>query len=212
MQKATSWRSQSVSNAHKRCSRTGCSPYIQSTGLASELLQGRYKLPAPRDASSLLARHEVGLFDEKRAVMASAKHHRGDETNRLILPYCVSMVESIGHRMAYEAAVSEGVHPELVDLYVASVVKLDPSWYVENAQLGRQAQQEMETIALDAVLPHLGSLIRDMQMEPYITAPIVSDVRWDQFMRTLQTFEGNAEVSLWRGEPGQEMELVRSHL
>jgi len=169
-----------------------------SIRLVSELLQGRYKLPAARDASSFLARHEMGLFEEKRVVMASAKHHRGDETNRLVLPYCVSMVEAIGHRMAYEAAVAEGVQPELIDLYVASVVKLDAAWYIEHAQLGRHAQQEMETVALDAVLPHLGSLIRGMQVESYITAPIVSDDKWNHFMRTLQVFEGNAEVPLWR--------------
>lgn len=180
--------------------------------MVSELLQGRYQLPAPRDSSGLLAQREAGLFEEKRAVLASAKHHRSDETNRLILPYCVSMVEAIGHRMAYEAAIAEGLQPEILDLYLASVIKLDSGWYIECAQLGRRAQQEMETRALDALLPHLGSLLRGMRVESYITAPIVSDDKWDQFVSTLPVYAGDAEVTLWRGERGQEMEMERSHL
>lgn len=183
------------------------------TGLATELLQGRYSVPTARDPTSLLARHEQGLFEEKRAILASCPHHRSEAVNRMILPSCLPLVEAIGHRMAYEAAVAEGVPQYLIDLYVASVVKFDAAWYAEHAKLGRQAQEDMEMQALDAVLPHLGSLVRDMGMSAHITAPIVSDDRWDRFVDGLEEFEGEGDVELWPGElVEQDAELVRSHL
>ena len=98
------------------------------------------------------------------------------------------MVEAIGHRMAYDAAVASGVEPCLVDLYVASVMKLDPAWYAEHAGLGRGAQAEMESVALDAVLPRLSSLVSRLHNEPHLTAPIVSDAAWDGFVAKLELF------------------------
>ena len=131
----------------------------------------------------------------------------------MILPFCLPLVEAIGHRMAYEAAIAEGVPQYLIDLYVTSVIKLDAAWYVEHAGLGRQSQEEMEMLALDAVLPHLDSLIREMGMASHITTPIVSDERWGQFVDSMEEFEGDGQVELWPGElVEQDMPVIRSHL
>ena len=113
----------------------------------NELLLGRYKMPPPADPNSLLARHEAGLFEELRDIIKDVPHHRSAEVNRLVLPHCQPVMEAIGHRMAYDAAVAQGVRPCLIDLYVANVVRCDPAWYAEHAGLGRRAQQEMETKA-----------------------------------------------------------------
>ena len=154
------------------------------------------------------------MFAENRETLNSASHHRGDDVNRLILPNCQPLIEAIGHRMAYDAAVAAGVEPCLVDLYVASVVKRDAAWYSENAGVGRRALAEMETRALDEVLPMLGTLVRRMGVEPWTTSKIVSDERWDAFVDSLEVFEGQSTVPVFRtGETAQlQQEVVRSHL
>ncbi|KAI0768840.1 acyl-CoA dehydrogenase NM domain-like protein [Trametes elegans] len=182
--------------------------------LVNELLLGRYTMPPPANPDSLLARHEAGLFAELREIIKGVPHHRSAEVNRRILPHCQPMMEAIGHRMAYDAAVAQGVRPALVELYVAGVVRLDAAWYAEHAALGRAAQLEMETRAMDAVLPVLGELVKEMDVFAYVTAPIVSDERWGAFVDGLKTFEGAARVDVLepRGTLGVQPEMVRSHL
>ena len=115
--------------------------------------------------------------------------------------------------MAYDAAVAQGVRQCLVDLYVANVVKLDAAWYVEHAGLGRCAQQEMATRALDEVLPILGELVNEMDMFAYVNAPIVSDESWAAFVESLKVFEGNAHVDSGLEPVSRHTDpLVRSHL
>ena len=116
--------------------------------------------------------------------------------NRLVFPQFLPIIEAMGHRLAYEAAVAAGVHQDLIDLYVASVVKMDLAWYSENADFGRRDLFELETKAMDAVLPHLEMLVRKMGMEPWIYSKIISDERWDAFIDTCPVFEGSAAVHL----------------
>ncbi|KAL1945615.1 hypothetical protein VTO73DRAFT_1617 [Trametes versicolor] len=182
--------------------------------LVNELLLGRYTLPPPSNSTSLLALHEAGLFADLHRIVKSATHHRSDEVNGRILPHCLPMMEAIGHRMAYDAAVAQGVRPALVDLYVANVVKLDAAWYVENTELARAAQEEMETRAVDAVLPMLGELVQEMDVFAYVNAPIVSNERWDAFAGGLETYEGSAHVDFLEPRIAAKGQLAmsRSHL
>ncbi len=187
--------------------------FTHTTGLINEILVGRYELPPPVDPNSLLARHEAGVLQDLRDVLKSISHHRSAEVNRLILPHCQPVMEAIGHRMAYDAAVAQGVRPCLVDLYVANVVKLDSAWYAEHAGLGRGAQQEMATRAMDEVLPILGELVQEMDMLAYVKAPMVSDESWAAFVKSLKIFGGNAHVDLGLEPAGRYTDpLVRSHL
>jgi hypothetical protein len=96
----------------------------------------------------------------------------------------------MGHRMAYDAALDDEVDSSLINLYVSSIIKHDSAWYAEEAGLGRQAQIEMETNALDAVLPRLVPLVHELGVEPYVTAPIVSDSAWQNFVDGLTEFKG----------------------
>ena len=92
-------------------------------------------------------------------------------------------------------------------------MKLDSAWYAEHAGLGRCAQQEMATRAMDEVLPILGELVQEMDMLAYVKAPMVSDESWAAFVESLKVFGGNAHVDLGL-EPAvlYTDPLVRSHL
>ncbi|CCM04077.1 uncharacterized protein FIBRA_06236 [Fibroporia radiculosa] len=169
-----------------------------SIRLATELLLQRYSVPAAADPASLLARHEAGMFAELREMMSGMPHHRSSEFDRAVLPECADLVQAIGHRMAYDAAVAAGVETDMVDLYVASCLKLDPAWYVENAGVARRKQKAMESAAVDAVFPRLEELLARMDVEPYVSAPMVSDDKWGRYVAGLTAFGG----------PGAEMDPV----
>lgn len=96
--------------------------------------------------------------------------------------------------MAYDAAVSAGVSPDLIDLYVASIIQLDPAWYSENVGMTIDRQAELQAKALDAVLPQVEVLIRGLGVDEYVSAPIVSDKAWDSFVDNLELFKGNGLV------------------
>ncbi|KAJ7506874.1 hypothetical protein B0H11DRAFT_2169898 [Mycena galericulata] len=165
--------------------------------LASELLIGRYSLPGTTNPSSLLARHEAGLFAEAHAALRSlGSSHRSEGFNRLVLPLAQPMVEAIGHRMAYDAAVERGINNDALDLYEAGVVKHDASWYVEFAGLSRVSIREMEDRAIDKLLPRLGELLDWTGVEPYCVAPIVSDAAADRFYARLRLYAGEASLCL----------------
>jgi acyl-CoA oxidase len=163
------------------------------SGLASELLLGRYELPAAQNPKSLLARHEAGLFKECRSLLKlDGSNHRSEEFNNLLLPRCLPLIESIGHRMAYDAAVKHNVDPDLIALYETGVMKLDSSWYVEHAGISRFEQSNMESRAATVLLPRIEQLIEKTGSAPYVNAPIVSEDRFTSFIRSLPTFTGNA--------------------
>ncbi|TCD62829.1 hypothetical protein EIP91_006370 [Steccherinum ochraceum] len=169
-------------------------------GLASELLIGRYDMPEPADPSSLLARHELGLFEETRTlVMNLGSGHRTEAFNRLVLPLCQPLIEAIGHRMAYDAAVKAKVPQDLVDMYVANALKHDPTWYIEHAGLTRREIAQMEDRAASAMLPKLEVMLEATGSAPYVHAPIVSDENWKAFLDTLPHFGGNAVVNVIPG-------------
>ncbi|TCD66595.1 hypothetical protein EIP91_001152 [Steccherinum ochraceum] len=171
--------------------------------LASELLTGRYELPSPSDPSSFLARHEAGLFDEARAVIIQLDADKTSTScepfNRLVLPLCQPLIEAIGHRMAYEAAVRANVDSDLIALYVAGALKHDPSWYVEHLGITRRQIAEMEDRALGVAVPRVEGLLEGMGMRKYCTTPIVSDEAWEGFIEGLEVFEGDAAVSVIPG-------------
>ncbi|KAH8701956.1 acyl-CoA dehydrogenase/oxidase [Talaromyces proteolyticus] len=158
--------------------------------LAAELLLGRYEMPEAHDPSSLLAQHEQGLFDECRTAAAQkmSTDHRSVEFNNAILPRCQSLVEAIGHRMAYEAALAAGIDPDLLALYEAGVIMQDSSWYVQHAGLTREMQFDRESSAMNAVLPRLEQMLDDTDAKEYVDAPILSKDAWNDFENSLDTF------------------------
>lgn len=165
---------------------------LTATGLAAELLLGKYELPPAQNPSSLLAAHEQGLFTECRMAAAQIStdgNHRSVEFNNAILPRCQSLIEAIGHRMAYEAAVAAGIDSDLLTLFEADCILQDSSWYVQHAGLTREDVFERESRALTSVLPRLEALLEGTGAEEYVDAPILSPTAWEAFEASLETFE-----------------------
>ncbi|KAJ3773284.1 hypothetical protein EV361DRAFT_1008168 [Lentinula raphanica] len=165
-----------------------------SIRLVSELLQGKYSLPDARYPDCLLHKHEQGLWLEAKTRYAQLSGaHRSDEFNIAILPLCRPLVEYIGHRMAYEAAMDLGVDPALVQLYEAGAIKLDSGWYVESGLLSRSKQYDLENAAANKVFPNLNRFLDLLGVAEYATSPILSEDSWNHFVAGLPHFVGNSD-------------------
>ncbi|KAL0929584.1 uncharacterized protein CTRU02_215483 [Colletotrichum truncatum] len=158
--------------------------------LASELLMGKYSLPEPNDGNSPLAKHEIGLFQEAAAKLSSMPGgHRGDSFNNNILPRCRRMIEATGQRLAYEAALrSPCVAPEVLDLFVRSCIREDASWYIEHGLGNHNQIWDDEDEAFTKLNPMLPELVARTDARDYITAPIVTEEKLEQFIGGLTTF------------------------
>ncbi|KAF9024103.1 acyl-CoA oxidase [Hymenopellis radicata] len=155
--------------------------------LAAELLLGRYGVPATTNPNSLLARHEKGVFEECRA-LAKKYGHRSQQFADYILPRSKDLVEAIGHRMAYDAAVDQGVDKVLCDIYEVFAVKKDIGWYLETGLLNRAAVAEIESTAMNAAVPKMNDFVDAMGVAPWVKAPILAEATWDRFVNNLYTF------------------------
>jgi acyl-CoA oxidase len=170
-----------------------------SSGLTSEILLKRYDVPATSNPTSLLARHEAGLLTEFRTLCQSNGGHRSQYFQSHILPQCAPIVEAIGHRMAYDAAVAAGKPGEMLALYECAMVKQDLAWYTENSVLTRAEFRQMEDQAILGAQPHIASWVDGFDVDQFITSPIVSTTAWGSFTASLPTFTSTSRpISLAR--------------
>ncbi|KAG2040701.1 acyl-CoA dehydrogenase NM domain-like protein [Suillus americanus] len=158
-----------------------------SMRLVEDTLAQTYTLPLSTHPGSPLALHEISLFDEATETVSSSSDFT-QAFMQYVQQRCQLMVESMGHRMAYDAAVDQGVSQCLVDLYLINAIKTDAAWYVERGIFTRQTIMRMEDTALLAALPRLDELLVAMEVEPYVSSPIISDERWEKFSRTLPVY------------------------
>ncbi|KAG1814209.1 acyl-CoA dehydrogenase NM domain-like protein [Suillus variegatus] len=169
-----------------------------SMRLVADTLSQAYELPFSTHPDGPLAMHEISLFDEATETVSSSS----DFTQgfmQYVQPRCQLMVESVGHRMACDAAVDQGVSQCLVDLYLINAIKTDAAWYVEHGVFTRKAIVHMEDAALSAALPRLEELLTAMDVEPYVSSPIISDKHWEEFSKTLPVYsspQAQAPVAL----------------
>ncbi|KAJ7661700.1 acyl-CoA dehydrogenase NM domain-like protein [Mycena rosella] len=164
---------------------------VLSIRLATELLIGRYALPAPKYPPCLAARHEAGLFRECRdQFSAMGGHHRSEAFNRLLLPRCQALVEAIGQRFFYEAAKDAGVEEAVLGIYEAGIVQSSPAWFAAYAGMNGSAQAAHEDAAITAAMPHLERWLQWSGAHEYALAPIMTQSRWDAFVQTFPSFEG----------------------
>ncbi|KAG2095719.1 acyl-CoA dehydrogenase NM domain-like protein [Suillus discolor] len=158
-----------------------------SMQLVADTLAQTYKLPPSTHPDGPLAMHEISLFDEATKTVSSSSDFT-QAFMQYVQPRCQLMVESMGHRMAYDAAVDQGVSQCLVDLYLINAIKTDAAWYVEHGVFTRKAMVHMEDAALSAALPRLEELLTAMEVEPYVSSPIISDKCWEKFRKTLPVY------------------------
>ena len=154
---------------------------------AMEILRKRIAVPPCRFPNSLLARHERSLTSSLQARLTGAASHLDQSVDTTVLPLCQSLIEAIGTRLAYEAAIAS-LQGDILDLFVASNFKKDPAWYALNEGLDGGTQSRMETEAAKRLLPHIDMLLEMLEVEPYVVAPIVSDERWNCYVDRLDTY------------------------
>jgi acyl-CoA oxidase len=160
--------------------------------LFSELLQGHFEIPLPNPSESLLARHAASLLQENQDLFASIHgEHRSEAFNSLILPQSQVVVEAIGHALAYSAAASAGLPKPILDVYEAAVIRQDPAWYSEEG-ITRMDQRKREDAAISSFMPHLDDFLTQLNIEKYVSAPIVSDDSWKGYLDALTVHSGNA--------------------
>ncbi|KAG1900155.1 uncharacterized protein F5891DRAFT_1188848 [Suillus fuscotomentosus] len=142
--------------------------------------------------------HEISLFDEATETVSSSSDFM-QAFMQYVQPRCQQMVESMGHHMAYDAAVDQGISQYLVNLYNINAIKTDATWYVEHGMFTQKAIMHMEDAALSAALPRLEELLTAMEVEPYVWSPIISDKRWEEFSKTLPVYSSpQAQVPVAR--------------
>ncbi|KIK39545.1 hypothetical protein CY34DRAFT_769081 [Suillus luteus UH-Slu-Lm8-n1] len=156
-------------------------------GLVVDTLAQKYTLARSTHPDAPLALHEVSLFDDATETVSSTSDFT-QTFMQYVQPRCQMMVESMGHRMAYDAAVDQGVSQCLVDLYLVNAIKTDAAWYVEHGMFTRKAIVHLEDAALSVALPRLDELLAAMEIEPYVLSPIISDQCWEEFSRILPVY------------------------
>ncbi|KAF8154610.1 acyl-CoA oxidase [Crassisporium funariophilum] len=169
--------------------------------LFSELLQGHFEVPLPDPSESLLAQHATSLLQENHDLFTAMKcEHRSDAFNSLILPQSQTVIESIGHALAYSAALRSNLPKPILDVYECAVMRQDSAWYTEQAGVSRMQQRLREDTAVSSFMPQLDAFLRQLDIEKYVSAPIVSDKAWKEYLRALPVYSGDAtpEVELFQ--------------
>lgn len=160
-------------------------------GLVSELLGGKYSLPAPQDSTTVLACRERQMMEAARSKLKDIGgygEHRGQAFNQIILPCCRPIAEAIGHRMAYEAARASGVCPKVLRLYEHMCVGTDFKHCSSDVH-GLHAIGNAAVEAYDDVLADMLLSLQNSEADAYTTAPIMSDQSWTSFVDKMQSFK-----------------------
>ncbi|KHO01645.1 Acyl-CoA dehydrogenase/oxidase [Metarhizium album ARSEF 1941] len=168
--------------------------------LVLELLLGRCSIPKARNPTSLLARHEYGVWREAagqaKAIMGTEGSNRNELLDAMILLRCRKLVQAVGHRMAYEAALeSSTVTVEMLRLYEATCMLKDPGWYVENTKFTSSKLDEHHAMAVRALLPSLDKLLDESGAAAWVTSPILSEQRWTDFVGKLAEYNSGSGSS-----------------
>jgi len=161
--------------------------------LFSELLQGRVEVPLPDPSESLLVHHAHALLQENQQLFASIEGgHRSDSFNSLILPQSETVIEAIGHALAYSYAVKSSLPKPILDVYECAIIRCDPAWYTEQGGISRIQQRIREDEAVSSFMPHLEVYLEELNIDKYVSAPIVSDNEWKSYLGNLPVFSGGA--------------------
>ncbi|KAL6352325.1 hypothetical protein LRP88_14372 [Fusarium phalaenopsidis] len=176
----------------ERCGWQGLFAYNQIS-LVSELLGGKFRLPRPRNELTAFAQYEQELVEGLRARLVEIGgygEHRGPAFDRHILPRCRPLVEAIGHRMAYEAAEQSGVAPDVLELYGRMCADGDLSRPLgEKHWSGPSKKPAPSDDPYDTVLAQIrAESACGSELDDYVTAPIMSDEAWVDFVESLRVF------------------------
>lgn len=173
-----------------------------SIRFAVDLALGRITPPPSSNPKSRLACHEAGVVSQIRSCLyrnqgpseENSGSHRRRQIEATILPLCVPLIQAVGHRMAYDAAIEASVDPTLIGIYLSSAILSDPAWYSEandpSIRLSRSEQLEMQLAVCTKGVARLEEWLDKLEIEPYVLASIVSEEKWDAYEQTLEIFGG----------------------
>lgn len=117
--------------------------------------------------------------------------HRSEEFNSIMLPQAEATIAALGHALAYTSAVDAKIPPPLIEVYECAVIRLDSAWYTEMGGLSRYDQRVREDAAISRALPKLQEYISSLGIENYVTAPIINDQKWQNWVNDLPSYVGN---------------------
>jgi len=177
-----------------------------SIRFAVDLALGRVTPPRSSNPKSRLACHEEAVISQLRSHLHGGPgSHRNPEVEAAILPLCVPLIQAVGHRMAYDAAIEASVDPVLIDIFVASVILTDSAWYSEATDpavhLSRSEQSEMQLNACKKGVGRLEEWLAKLEIEPYVLAPIVNEEKWEAHEQRLDTFSTPQDTEIQSGLP-----------
>ncbi|KAF4331642.1 peroxisomal acyl-coenzyme A oxidase 3 [Fusarium beomiforme] len=166
----------------------------------SELLGEKLELPQARNRLSRLAQREDKLMLDMKSrleMIGGYKEHRGPDFDRHILPRCRLLAEAIGNRMAYEAAETSGLSPDVLTLYERICMREDPNHLPVMGLQGRADAQSQSSEPYDSVLAQIRSESASRSdLDDYVTAPIMSEESWGSFTNGLHAFRHAHDVAI----------------
>jgi len=167
-----------------------------SIRLFSQLLQGLYKIDFP-NPNSILSKRATNMLDQATTLYCTIPDgHRSEEFNQQLLPRAEETVAAIGHALAYDTASMEGADPILLNVYLSSIMRLDPAWFLSRGGYTSEEIRHFQEKALATALPRLDSFLENLQVSRYITSPIATENGWENYISILPKFTGTAASKL----------------
>ncbi|EXM13640.1 hypothetical protein FOTG_17914 [Fusarium oxysporum f. sp. vasinfectum 25433] len=166
----------------------------------SELLGEKLALPQARNRLSRLAQREDKLMLDMKSrleMIGGYKEHRGPAFDCHILPRCRLLAEAIGNRMAYEAAETSGLSPDVLTLYEGICMCEDLNHLPAMGPQCRAGAQSQSSEPYNNVLAQIRSESASRSdLDDYVTAPIMSEESWGSFTNSLHAFKHSHDVAI----------------
>ncbi|KAF5261756.1 hypothetical protein FOXYS1_7542 [Fusarium oxysporum] len=166
----------------------------------SELLGEKLALPQARNRLSRLAQREDKLMLDMKSrleMIGGYKEHRGPAFDCHILPRCRLLAEAIGNRMAYEAAETSGLSPDVLTLYEGICMYEDLNHLPAMGPQCRLDAQSQSSEPYNNVLAQIRSESASRSdLDDYVTAPIKSEESWGSFTNSLHAFKHSHDVAI----------------
>ncbi|EGU71909.1 hypothetical protein FOXB_17581, partial [Fusarium oxysporum f. sp. conglutinans Fo5176] len=157
-------------------------------------------LPQARNRLSRLAQREDKLMLDMKSrleMIGGYKEHRGPAFDRHILPRCRLLAEAIGNRMAYEAAETSGLSPDVLTLYEGICMYEDLNHLPAMGPQCRPDAQSQSSEPYNNVLAQIRSESASRSnLDDYVTAPIMSEESWGSFTNSLHAFKHSHDVAI----------------
>jgi hypothetical protein len=107
--------------------------------------------------------------------------------NTLVLPQAEHTIEAMVTRWPSPSVSRKACPPHPRCLRMCRHPSALP-WYSEYRGLARHDQRIREEEAITRAMPHLSAYLDDLNIEAYVSAPIVSDAAWKKYYSALSVF------------------------